>query len=391
VKVLGNGDLHWDMLSKRWAECVRIHEFIVELVTRVQPDLYACSGDIYERASLPQERLAVASWLSRIAEHCPVLIAKGNHDRKRDLQLLERLRTVYPIVVEEGASVHYIGKGAEKIAVAAIAWPDRAALLAYAHAQDTDAELTAHEALNQVFIALGHTLSEWKGPTMALGHLMVDGSVTSVGQPLIGQPMKVGVADLAALQTQFVLLGHIHKPQDWQHAGMQVVYSGSPFRTSYGETEDKSLVLIEFDGPKLKHWERIPTPCGAMHLVTEAWSYDADSETWGFAGGPEAHTPEDVTGAEIRLRYDVPADQRDAAAREASDWKARWLAAGALDVQVEDAVLTSTRARAPEVASALTLADKLLVLWKSKDTTPDSPRREHLLEMAERLQLEESA
>jgi len=79
-----------------------------------------------EVASTPDERAAAAAWLVAMAEVCPVLLVRGNHDRRRDCALLARLTSKHPIIVEEGASVHHIGGAA----IAAMAWPDRANLAA---------------------------------------------------------------------------------------------------------------------------------------------------------------------------------------------------------------------------------------------------------------------
>jgi len=386
MKVIASGDHHWD-LGKRWLECQRVHDFIAALVRREKPDLFISAGDIYERASLPDERLAVAGWLTAIAEVCPVLIVKGNHDSARDCALLAQLRTRHPITVEEGASVHVIAGAA----IAAVAWPERARILQHARdeADETSAELVAEEALRNVFRGLGAQLADYATcPRLAVGHFMVDGSVTSVGQPLIGQPMHVGTSDLALLEADIVIMGHIHKPQEFQHGSTPMLYTGSPFRTSYGETEEKSVLLVEYRGANLVKWQRIPTPCARMFLVTDAWNGDDGC----FEGAAVMHVdPDEVPGAEIRMRYTVAPDQRDAARAIASHWRDEWLALGASDVKVEESVETSTRARAPEVAAALTLGDKLLALWRARDTTPESPRKEVLIELAQGLEQDETA
>src|SRR5690606_22402517 len=76
--------------------------------------------------------------------------------------------------------------------------------------------------------------------------------------------------------------------------------------------------------------------------------------------------PDDVVGAEIRLRYHVESDRRDAARASADDVKRRLLVHGALSVKVEEVVEATTRARAPEIAVAQTIADKLEVFWRAK-------------------------
>ena len=94
----------------------------------------------------------------------------------------------------------------------------------------------------------------------------------------------------------------------------------------------------------------------------------------------------DVLGAEIRFRYEVDPDQRDAARAEAEQWAAYWMSVGAVCVNVEEVVSTTQRARAPEIVNALTLADKLHVLWNSRNTCPDAVRAARLIQMAGELE-----
>ena len=80
MKIVASGDHHFDEHSPRWAECLRIHRWMADEVRRRKPDLFLSGGDIYERASTPVERSAVAEWLTVLAETCPVIIAKGKYE-----------------------------------------------------------------------------------------------------------------------------------------------------------------------------------------------------------------------------------------------------------------------------------------------------------------------
>ena len=58
----------------------------------------------------------------------------------------------------------------------------------------------------------------------------------------------------------FVVLGHIHKAQDFGKYGRpNVFYCGSTDRIDFGEeSEEKSYVVMDLDN---KTWERVPIPC----------------------------------------------------------------------------------------------------------------------------------
>jgi hypothetical protein len=64
------------------------------------------------------------------------------------------------------------------------------------------------------------------------------------------------------------------------------------------------------------------------------------------------------------------------------------LAEGAVSVKLEPQVTTTVRARAPEVASARTLREKLCLYWAAKGVMPEPERAERLLAMAESMEME---
>lgn len=370
---LCSGDHHFDE-RRRFEECVRIHRWMVQLARERKPDVFLSGGDIYERGSTPLEREAVAEILTAMAEICPVVISKGNHDREHDVELMRRLRTRHPIVVESRAGVHYVAGAA----IGAIAWPEPGHLMATAETSE-EANAGVRGALTNILRGIGSQLSDHDGPRILLGHLMVDGSVTSHGQPLLGQPINVSLNDLALAQAQFGCIGHIHKAQEFNVAGAPHWYPGSPFRTSYGEMETKVVLLAEFDQRKLIAVHEVATPATPMVLVQDEWGPLNGGMCWSVG------EPIDARGAEIRFRYRVAAEHRDAAKAAAEKWRAEWLAAGAIDVQVEPEIVVETRARMPEVVAALHPSDKLQAYWVAKGFVPGA-RREPLLQKFAQLE-----
>lgn len=386
TKLIATGDDHFDCHT-RWEECLRVHGWIAELVERERPDVFTSGGDIYERASTPLERQAVADWLTRIAEVCPVVIAKGNHDRDLDCAFLARLASRHPIIVEERAGVHVVNG----IAIATVAWPNRSELLrAAGYDGAAVADSIASTALRNVLLGLGAEMRRHKGPRVLLGHFMIDGSVTSTGQPLVGHAMNVGLADLGLVRADITIAGHIHAAQAWEFDGRPILYTGSPFRTSFGEMETKSVVVAEWDEADVMTWRRVETPATPMIHMT---AHMVDSEC--METGDDIRIlsiddieiqPEDLTGAEVRFRYHVPADERERGRQQAHGWKANFERAGAVSVQVEEVVIPTTTARAPEVAAAIGLAEKLAALWENRGTTPNEERARELVRKATSLE-----
>lgn len=376
MTILATGDHHFEH-GPRWDECIRVHSWIAERVEADRPALFLSAGDLYERASTPVERAAVAEWLTRVADVCPVIMVKGNHDRSRDLELLGRLRTRHPVIVEERAGVHVVAG----VAVAAVAWPSRAMLAAALgeHASPETVAQEGREALRNVLRGLGAELARHDGPRVLLAHAHVVGARVGIhGQPLAaGAEVTVGLEDLALAESDAVVLGHIHAAQEWSFGGVPMAYTGSPFRNTFGEAEEKSILSIEIHEPTTiepmrASFLRIPTPCRPMLLIGARMVGLESPETGeSFRGLEVDRNPEDheLVGAEIRLRYEVSRDEREAGKREADAWRAGWLGRGAASVKVEEVVLASTRARAPEVAAAKSVREMLERHWASKGET----------------------
>lgn len=371
MKILASGDHHFDQHS-RFEECIRVHANMVEIGRRERVDVFVSAGDIYERASTPRERKAVVEWIVAMAETAPVLIVRGNHDRPYELGLLAQLETRHPVLVVEDARVVHVAGAA----FACVAWPDPASIRRAEVELGT--ENLAQAALQDALRALGAEVSEHGGPRVLVGHLMVDGAITSSGQPLLGQPIRVGLEDLALARVHAGIMGHIHRAATYDVGGVLFSYTGSPFRTDFSQTEPKSFLLLEFDGQTLVRSEQVDSGATPMVHITGAWD---ETEKTLVAEWVE----EEVAGAEVRLRYEVPADQRTPAWALAQDYRREFLACGAKGVKVEEVPVVVRRAKAPEVARAKAIADKLSAHWDAIAWDPGK-RRDALLTKARELE-----
>lgn len=396
TKIAIISDSHFDT-SSRWEECLRIHRWIADDILKRGVDLVLHGGDVFERKSNPEERNAVAFWLREIAQHCAVVMVKGNHDSLGDLAIFSKLKTKYPIIVEEGQGIHQIlTNTGVSVAVACLAWPRKANLLAaLGDVSPEKAEETAGHALRDVLRGMGAQMRGLAGPKILLMHAMVRGSKVSSGQPLVGCDMEIGIEDLGLADADFYALGHIHCPNEWEWNSAPIVYPGSPRRTAYGEMEEKGYILAEFKqvfdkaeermdkglDPWEVSWERIPTPCTPMVLMDWTWK-DGDFP------GAEGDTPIQPAGCDIRFRYSVTSDQRDAAKAEVQRVAQSLRDRGAFAVKVEEVVIPQTRARTPEIATATTLSDKIKLLWAARNTMPDANRAGTLLAKLSTLEQE---
>jgi DNA repair exonuclease SbcCD nuclease subunit len=194
-------------------------------------------------------------------------------------------------------------------------------------------------------------------------------------------PLNVGLQDLALARPALCLMSHIHMSQRWDLDDVPYLYAGSSYRTDYGQTEPKHVVLATFDGPHLADLRFIETPATPMLLIEAPYSdgeirVPADQKEW----------IDESPAAEIRLRYACASDQREPAkiaAQRLADWLREQR--GAVDVKVEEVVAVNTRARAPEITAARTLPDKLDALWRLQKFDPGE-RRPSLFEKVAQLE-----
>jgi DNA repair exonuclease SbcCD nuclease subunit len=332
---------------------------------------------VFEGSSRPAERLAVADFAQAVAQTCPVLFVKGNHDRRRDNTLFSRLRAPHHVVVEEAAGVHVVGG----VAIGAVAWLNRAMLAALTGRPIGGAQLdeVALGHMRDVLHRLGEQLAAHPGPRLVAGHFMIEGASPGVGQPLRGHPLSVGLEDLAIPAAPLVLCGHIHAAQEWSRDGIEILYTGSPYATAWGDLSEKSIVWAAFDGPRLVEWYRIRTPAARLVFLEGTWSNER-----GLA--IEAPPTAVLQGARVRIRYHVPDEARAHAGAAAAALAESLRRAGAHVADPEARLIPTVKARVPDIATASTLAEMLEKSWAAREVRIAEPQRGRILRRAQELE-----
>lgn len=373
TRILALGDSHFGVRSRE-EQCLSVHDWFADLVHEVKPDLVLHSGDVFDAWSRPEDRIGVADVLTRIADVCPVVIAKGGgvHDRRDDAAIMSRLRTKHTVAVEQAAGIHCFAG----CIVAAMSWPEPAWLAAQSGATGEDLDQRAREALRDVFRGLGAALRAGARPekVVFVGHLLVDGSNVSNGQELVGLALNVGLADLALVGADAYVLGHVHMPQQWDIDGAPCLYTGSPYAKTWGEIEQKSVVLLEWRDGRFGV-ERIPTPSAPLVHLEAKWDGAM------FEGLYPAEAEHE--GAEVRFRYHVAADQREAAARAAEQFRNELLSFNVRSVKLEPVVAVEQRARVPELSAATTLQAQLDSYWRATGFEPGDRAESLIAKVAE--------
>jgi exonuclease SbcD len=363
-------DLHFHRCS-RWEELLRVMDWIRDECERLHPDVIVNGGDMLDvlaRKPDVEEIRVLALWLADLAAIAPVVGVAGNHDPS-GLGMFNLVEAPHPIFIADRPCLHV----AAGIEFALLPWPRKGQLLAQLGVGGEQARQVGVELLTNVIRGLGASY-EFDGPRCFVGHVQLRGARVSTGQPLApGADFEIGTEDLALANCDAYLLGHVHLPDDFGVGGAPGAYGGSSRRTAYGEVEEKSLVVVDFEeGVPVKLW-RVPIPCQPMILIEDEWGGEL-----GWRSGMDP-SDDEVVGADIRFRFRFEADQRDVVMSAAEQNRQELLRRGAAVVKLEPEIIVQSAARAPEVATARTLKDKIAAYWRAKDAVPPEARRERLL------------
>jgi len=122
---------------------------------------------------------------------------------------------------------------------------------------------------------------EWaKQADYGVGHFHAAGAVVGAERGLLAGG-ELTAEKLPPLKRW--LLGHIHKPQDFQLSGIPVHYVGSVIRVDFGERDDeKSHILLDTKNDTIK---RIPIFYATNYVQVEVNDADIDSYDWSVVSG----------------------------------------------------------------------------------------------------------
>ena len=367
---------------------------VVDRVLEARPDLVTLTGDYYGR-QVPhhptlRERAVLEPHLVRLAQACPVVALGGNHDHGEALGLVRQLGGLYPIQVLERAGSKLVHTPAGPVRVYWLAYPTKRWLLASSTPGVLEARAMAQERLATLLKAWGNRmarqrLQEPDTPIVALGHFQVTGSTLSSGEVLATGEIEVGRDSLAGLPVDYGALGHVHARQEVAPAWW---YAGNPWPCDFGEHGRRGFHLVTVgEGPARVEF----VDSGHREWVTlrYRWAADRDSGEPRWIERPTDAEIEAVRGQVVRPRLIVP-DVHAASC----PWEAELdrLEAVAHRVKRKDSrqIEPTIRVRAPEVANADTLEDKIRAWWGTLESPPeDQDRAAALTALADLQELED--
>lgn len=341
----------------------------------IKPDAIVISGDSFE-ARIELHHPAVAAYLGRIHEMAciaPVLVLQGtySHDVPGSLDVLKGIPrvcvadTICQVILaaddtwlrfEPALPAGQLPHDPWRAIFSCLPSVNKAAVAAAMPAEK--AAESVGDVVADLMRSWGDVNEKWHwGPRIVVSHGTVNGCVTEHGVPMAGLDHEFSVGALALSNADAVMLGHIHKHQQWVHDGTVIAYPGSIGRLHFGEVGEKGWLLWEFTSSGAEAVELIPSPSKKMVEKTYQGLPDMD-ELRELAAGAD--------GAYVRIRYQVDEEYRkdvDTKAIEA-------LFEGAAHIKVEGRINPVQRQRAAGITQLPGLQEQLVMWCEQTDTDP---------------------
>jgi len=349
------GDFHAAPGPRNAARYQALDHLIAEALTLPALGGWLWPGDLFHARSTIEDRNAIAERLQRMANAAPVVIVYGNHDLPGDLDIFARIRARHRIVVVSNPEVVELGLPTGQTAsIFAFPYPTRAGLVSLGVTPGGVLDASS-QALHDIFRMFSSDLESARARghlTLAVGHVNVAGSITSVGQPNVGREIEVDQTHLWHFGTIYFGLNHIHKAQTIAGAH----YPGSICRLDWGEIEEKGYIVVSLRDSFSFDVDRRPLPVPPMYHVEGELT--RDGFTWQVTAGPGGDLqpkPESWRGCEVRVRYRYAQSARSVLS-EALVWAEF---AEAARLEPEPIAVPDRDLRSPEVAAAHTITDKI--------------------------------
>jgi DNA repair exonuclease SbcCD nuclease subunit len=353
------GDLHFAPGPRQADRERALDQIISEGLALEQLGAWVMPGDLFDAGAAAKDCNGFDERLQRMASAAPVLLTYGNHDRAGDLDGFARLQAACPIfVVSRPMTVRFALATGQTASIFVLPYPHRAGLVSAGVAKDQVVAIGA-DLLEPIFMVAAAELQAAHAAgdlTMMIGHVNIAGSIASTGQPQIGHEIELHPRHLDRLGDIPKIFSHIHKPQELHGAH----YIGSICRLDYGEIEAKRYLVIDFDDEET-HIRSCPIDVAPMFHITGTLDRNgftlsaesaADAEIW------RRYCAVDWTGCDVRVRYSHQASEGEVLYKQILDEAF----GSALRLKIESVVISDRELRAPAVAAAKTVPDKLAAM-----------------------------
>lgn len=347
MRIASTGDLHYGAgVDEDIASSMKQFR---QTCAMEKADKAVLTGDLFDRKSDPATRNRLVMDIMLLADLVPVSIVYGNHDHPGDLDVLDKLNTKHPIHVfsrpaferPDGlkALLYYLPW------VTKSSWLAERPLVSIEEANRSVSQQVA-EYLKTVVAVHGNLVEKH----ILVAHLTIHGAKAENHQPMIGEGVTVGEADLLDAGFDWAILGHIHLSQSFQNG--RFFYNGSPAPLNYGESPKKCFSILDTDAGVVE-WHTFQT----IDRYTIDLSWDgAGVVSWAF---DEAR----VKGARVRVKLMVPeGSSMELVRRMVTDMIGRF---EPLELKIEHQVVPKEQLRAERITLAESNLQKLQVYWET--------------------------
>ena len=326
--------------------------------------------------------LRLAAQLRRLADHCPVLMLQGTHSHEPPgtLGVFKLLGGRHPVHVAD--RIEQVALTGDGHWVASSTWRfermpagSRAVFSCLptvnkAVVAATVGAVEAAQAVGENLAALLRGLSathrsahQLGVPTIVVSHGTVFGCLSEHGVPMSGFDHEFTTGALFAAEARAVMLGHIHKHQEWVNevggGPQRIAYPGSIGRFHHGEEGDKGFLLWQVSAAAVRFtFEATP----ARRTIDIVFDGRPDMSTLRAAASRT-----ELAGASVRVRWTVAEEDR----HEVDHAAIRGLLGIAADVKLEGRIVPVVRTRAAGIAQLASLSDKIRLWAQTTECRPE--------------------
>lgn len=253
-----------------------LHE-LTEIARSEAVDAVLVAGDLYDQmAPTPEsDDLVFETFLRLHADGIPAVVIPGNHESAKRWETLGKLLKplgvfVVPRVVppDQGSVVEVSSRDGEEAAVVACVpfVPERRFASAAELFEAPEGGYQSYaEGLSAVLTQMARAFRP-DAVNILMAHLFTDGALVTPGggerELHIGMTYAIPPSRFP-IESSYVALGHVHKPQSVKGSSAPARYAGSLLALDFGEaTQKKSVSIIDASAGKPAKVREVPITAG---------------------------------------------------------------------------------------------------------------------------------
>jgi DNA repair exonuclease SbcCD nuclease subunit len=373
LRFIHTADWHADSDPKKQAKLEASLDQLVEYCSNVKVNTIIHAGDVFEKSQKFQFNSGVPivlKYLHKLSKLVDfIFITKGNnsHDEPGSISLLHQIEpNVYAYEYPVSLAVHQDsnlvmdilrmegqiinGENLDFI-ISLVPYPTKASLLIEDSIDNNNANFL--DKFEQVFEHIGNVTLNYNCPKLLAFHGNVQGSQLSTGQTLVSQDIMVSPSTLGRALHDYYALGHIHLRQEIKP---NIRYSGSIYNKSWGETEQKSFTIVDFEEETISPWVMSVGDVllnSARPMITVDAEFVDNDFNWDLS-----ITDNDANAnAEFRFRCKVKENERNLITDDKIEWLKSFFGQ---DVKIEFNIVPVEReSRSEKIMNCKTLLDEV--------------------------------